>query len=206
MIAFPAPPDECKTLEILERIRGGDDAGFEDLYRRYHDELLFVVRRRLGPQLRSVLESEDVLQSVAIEAFKALPNFIPRGDGSLRAFLHTLVVNKIRDRADTYGAQKRQGGVALTDSIEARAAERDSPQPTYFNSAYEKLERALARLPEEMRTVLTLRRVEGLSSKEVAERLGKSDMAVRKIYSRALAQVSMLVKDADGAERQNPES
>ncbi len=201
MRALPAPPDDRTTLEILERIRVGDGAGWEDLYRRYHDELLFVVRRKLGSRLRSVLESEDVLQSVAIEALKALPRFVPRGEGSLRAFLHTLVLNKIRDRADTFGAQKRQGVVALTDSLAARVAAPEAPEPTYYNAAYQRLEAAMARLPEEMHNVLLLRRMEGLSSKEVAERLGKSDAAVRKLYSRALAQLAMFTGETGGESR-----
>lgn len=192
MQVLPVPPDDRSTLEILGRIKDGDERGWESLYRRYHDELLFTVRRRLGAGLRGVLESEDVLQSVAIEALKALPRFEPRGSGSLRAFLNTLVLNKIRDRADSFGAQKRAGAVALTDSVIARVDEARGATPTYFDPAYERLERAMAALPEESRRVLTLRRVEGLSSKEAAERLGKSDAAVRKLYSRALAQLAVL--------------
>lgn len=195
MRALPAPPDDRTTLEILQRIRQGEEAGWEGLYRRYHDELLFAVRRKLGPGLRSVLESEDVLQSVALEALKALPRFEHRGAGSLRAFLHTLVLNKIRDRADTFGAQKRQGAVALTETVLARVGAAPAAAPEYFDPAYERLERSLALLPEEMRAVLTLRRIEGLSSKEVAERLGKTDAAVRKLYSRALAQLALAARE-----------
>jgi RNA polymerase sigma factor (sigma-70 family) len=194
------PPDDRTTLEILGRIRDGDQQGWERLYRRYHDELLFAVRRKLGPRLRGVLESEDVLQSVALEAFKALPRFQHRGEGSLRAFLHTLVLNKIRDRADAFGAQKRDGAVPLTDSLAARVEASASSAPEYFDQGYGRLEQAIARLPEESRTVLLLRRIDGLSSKEVAERLGKSDVAVRKIYSRALAQLALAAREDSAVE------
>jgi RNA polymerase sigma-70 factor (ECF subfamily) len=197
MRTLPVEPDDCTTIAILERIRGGDAAGFEELYRRYHDELLFVVRRRLGARLRDCLESEDVLQSVALEAFQALPRFVPRGDGSLRAFLHTLVLNKIRDRADTYGAQKRQGGIPLSDSIAQRLPADPGPEPAYFDDSYARLEQALARLPEDLRTVIVLRRIDGLSSKEIAARLGKSDAAVRKLASRAMARLALSSDDAE---------
>lgn len=196
-MSFPDTPDEGRTIEVLARIRDGDDTGWRDLYERYHDELLFVVRAQLGSRLRSVLESEDVLQSVALEAFRALPSFEPRGTGSLRRFLHRLVVNKIRDRADTWRAQKRDGTVPLTDQVLAGVAD-PGTGPTYFDDRYGRLERALATLPGEMREVLVLRKMEGYASKEVAERLGKSDAAVRQLYSRGLARLATLMGAAEG--------
>lgn len=189
MSSFPAAPNEARTLEVLARIKGGDDTAWDELYRRYHDELLFVVRTKLGSRLRSVLESEDVLQSVALEAFQALPRFEHRGEGSLRRFLHTLVVNKIRDRADTWRAEKRDGSVPLTDQV-LEITPQSEIVPTYYDERYERLERVLATLPDDMREVLVLRKMEGHSSKEVAELVGKSDAAVRKLYSRGLARLS----------------
>ena len=195
MGSFPALTSESRTLELVACLQDEDSSvqgrAWSELYRRYHDELLLVVRARLGARLRAHLESEDVLQSVALEAFRAMPRFEPRGEGSLRRFLHTLVVNKIRDRADTYGAQKRAGAVPLSDAL-LETVPSESPQPcAYYDDAYARLERALGRLPDEMREIVVLRRLEGLPSKEVAETLGKSDGAVRKLYSRALARLAL---------------
>lgn len=52
-----------------------------------------------------------------------------------------------------------------------------------------RLEAAMARLPEDLREVIVLRKCEGYTSKEVAARIGKSDDAVRKLYSRAMARL-----------------
>lgn len=186
---FPEPPDLVATRDALERIRAGDRAAFDALYRRWHDELLFVARARLGARLRTFLESEDILQSVALEAFHELPRFVPRHDGSLRKFLHQLVVRKIQDRADTVNARKRAGAVPLTDSVAGSLAA--PAAPTYHDrDRLERLERGLALLPEEMRRVLVLRKVDGLSSKEAAEALGKSDAATRQLYARALTRLA----------------
>lgn len=193
MVVFPPAPDERLTRELLVRIRGGDDGAWETLYRKYHDELLFTVRTQLGSKLRSVLESEDVLQSVALEAFRALPDFEPRGDGSLRRFLHTLVVNKIRDRADTWKAQKRDRAREGGDSVLARVPDRGGEASCYFDEAYVKLEGCLMQLPDDMREVVVLRKLEGFSSKEVAERTERSDAAVRKLFSRGLARLAALM-------------
>jgi RNA polymerase sigma-70 factor (ECF subfamily) len=194
MGAFPTPPSEGRTLELIERIRGNDPQAWTELYRVYHDELLFTIRMNLGSKLRAALQSEDVLQSVALEAFKALPGFEHRGTGSLSAFLRRLVLNKIRDRADHFGAARRAGAVPLTDTVLERLG--SGAEPRYYDGErFERLERGLRALPEDMRAVLLLRKVEGLSSREAAERLGRSDAATRKLYSRALARLSLLLAE-----------
>ncbi len=192
MGGLPDGPDESRSTELVLRLRAGDTSAFEELYRRYHDELLLVVRARLSRRLRAALESEDILQSVALEAFRELARFEPRGAGSLKRFLHTLIVNKIRDRADTFGAAKRAGTIALDDAVGQSLAARVEPL-SYHDPAYAALERALAALPPAMREIIVLRRIDGLSSQEAAARLRKSDAAARKLYSRALARLATLL-------------
>lgn len=187
---FPVPPSDDSTLELVDRMKAGDEDAFGELYRRYHDELLFAVRAHLGPGLRAALQSEDVLQSVAVDAFRALRDFEPRGPGSLRAYLHAMVVNKIRARADWFGAVKRAGTVPLTPSRAAGIPEADAAPSYYEAERFERLEKALAVLPDEMRQVIVLRKIDGLSSREVAARMDRSDDAVRKLYSRAMARLA----------------
>jgi len=184
-----ARDDDEALAALLERIRVGDRAAWGEFFDRYHDELLFSIRARLGTKLRSMLESEDVFQSVAIEALSALPRFELRHPGSLRGFMNRLVLNKIRDRAGTFAAKKRSGAVPLTDSILDRTP---GEEPVRYRDPdrYEQLERCLGRLPEDMRQVVIFRKLEGLTSREVAERMRRSDDAVRKLYSRALAKLS----------------
>ena len=71
--AFPAP--ESLSMELVKRIQAGERAAWDELYARYHDQLLLAARLRLGPGLRRHLTSEDVFQSVALEAFRALERF-----------------------------------------------------------------------------------------------------------------------------------
>ncbi len=193
-VVFPPPHDaESKSLEILHRIRAGEEQGWQELYRVYHDEMLFVARAQLGPRLRCVLETEDVFQSVALDALQSLRRFEYRGTGSLRSYLHRMVINKIRDRADTWKAKKRAGSVALTEGMAEKLAQPED-EPGYFEAArYEKLEAALERLPDEMRAAVVLRRIEGLNGRETAERLGKTEAATRKLYSRALARLGAMM-------------
>ncbi len=71
--------------------------------------------------------------------------------------------------------------------------------PSYHNAdRFVELERAMRLLPPEMEQVLVLRKVDGLSSKETAEVLGKSDSAVRKLYSRSVARLGSLMRESKG--------
>ena len=198
--ALPTPPDEAFTLELLGRIQGGDREAWDEVWRRHHDQLLLTIRSRLGSGLRAHLESADVFQSVALDAFRAVDRFEYRGKGSLVHFLNKLVLNKIRDRADHFGAAKRAGGTALTDTMLAAVPAPGSGAPAaYLDPRYERLERAIAALPEDLREVLLLRRIEGLPSAEVAEMLGRTDAAIRKSLSRAVARLTLLLGEADQA-------
>lgn len=184
-------------MDLVQRIRRGDRSAWSELYERYHDQLLLTVRMRLGPGLRRYLQSEDIFQSVALEAFRALERFEYRGEGSLEAYLRTLVVNKIRDRADTFAAEKRAGGVPLDDLPPESLP---APGPSYHDAErYERLERAMNALPPDQRELIVLRKLENLPSKDVATRLGLGDDAARKAFSRAMARLATLLAAQDGA-------
>jgi RNA polymerase sigma-70 factor (ECF subfamily) len=181
------------SLELVERIRSGDETAWEAFYDRYHDPLLFAIRCRLGRGLRSRLQSEDVLQSVVADAFRDLPRFEPHGPGSLSHYLHACVLNKIRSKAEFFGAAKRSGEVPLSDSVADRLASREEAGPGYLDAArYEHLERALTALPEDMREAVLLRTVEGLTNRQAAAVLGKSEEAASKTFNRALAKLGRL--------------
>ncbi len=188
------------STEIVRRIQSGDESAWDALYRRYRDPLLLSIRCRLGAALRSRLQSEDVLQSVVKDALTDLARFEPRGEGSLGHYLHVCVLNKIRNKADHFGASRRRGGVALTDSVAGHLAAPDAT-PRYLDEPrFERLERAVARLPDAMREVVLLRQVEGLSNKEAAEVLERSPEATSKLHNRALARLgAVLAPPPDGS-------
>jgi RNA polymerase sigma-70 factor (ECF subfamily) len=188
---FPTAPEESVSMDLVRRIQAGERAAWNELYARYHDQLLLSVRMRLGAGLRRHLESEDIFQSVALEAFRALERFEYRGTGSLERFLNTLVVNKIRDRADLHAAAKRGGAHAPEPLDESAHAPRG---PSYHDAErYERLERALNALAPEEREWIVLRKLEGLSSQEAARHFGCSDEAARKAFSRAMARLAALL-------------
>ena len=183
------------SLILVQRIQAGDEAAWEPLYRRYRDQLLLSIRLRLGAALRSRLESEDILHSVFREALSDLHRFTPENPGSLNRYLHACVLNKIRSKADYYGARKRQGEVPLTDSMADDLAAPATAGLTYGDrDRFESLERAIKRLPESMREVVLLRRIEDLTNEEAARVMGKSPEAASKLYNRALARLAVMLR------------
>lgn len=181
------------SAELVRRIQSGDTSAWETLYLRVRDPLLFSIRCRLGPKLRSRLTSEDVFHSVVKDVMRDLASFESRGPGSLTHFLHACVLNKIRNKSDYFDALKRQGTVPLSDSIAERLAGTATEVPGYLDSErYDRLERALEHLPDAMREVVILRLVEGLSNAEAAQAIDKSIEAASKLYNRALARLGTL--------------
>jgi RNA polymerase sigma-70 factor (ECF subfamily) len=179
------------SVELVRRIQGGDGAAFDDLYRRYRDPLLFAIRARLGSKLRGALESEDVLQSVFKDALSDIHRFEPRAGGSLGHWLHVCVLNKIRAKAEHFGAAKRTGAVPLTQSV-ADGAATPTIELQYMDAErWGRLERALNQLDANAREVVILRSVEGLTNDEAARVLKSSPAATAKAYTRALARLGV---------------
>jgi RNA polymerase sigma-70 factor (ECF subfamily) len=193
--ALPPAPEASWSVELVRRIQQGDDAAFHDLYTHYRDRLLFAIRCRMGARLRAHLQSEDILQSVMRDALHDLHRFAPRGDAALARFLHTCALNKIRTRARRWNARRAGDDVELHEELIANDA--DQGALAYRDgAAWERLERALARLPAAMREVILLRQLEGLSNNAAAAALGKSSDATSKLFVRAMARLTAIVREA----------
>lgn len=183
-MSLPEPKDADASIELLRRLRGGDHEAFGVLYRRHRDELLLAVRAGMGPNLRAAMQSEDVLQSVAMEAFSLLQRDEPPAAGFV-PLLRRIVRHRLIDRARAL--RRRRVAPAGVEAVAATAA------PTYDDPRFDRLERALLALPPDFREVLRLRRFEALSSQEAAVRMGRSDAATRQLYARAMARLTLLL-------------
>jgi RNA polymerase sigma-70 factor (ECF subfamily) len=188
-------PSQDVSLDLVRRIQSGDGEAWEALYLRYRDQLLLSIRCRLGPRLRSRLESEDILHSVFKDALSDLHRFRPQSPESLNHYLHACVLNKIRSKADYYTAKKRSGEVPLSDSIIQKIPNPPGAEPRYSEIVlYGRLEQAMTQLSGEMREIILLRRIENLQNQEAAQVMGKSPEAASKLYNRALARLAVLMR------------
>ena len=172
--------------------------------------LLAYIERRMGTALRGKIEPEDILQEVGVEiartASAPVSPVSPGRDpfGWLCDVAERRIVDAYRR---LFGAEKRSASrdVGLHGSddtsrpglLNVLIASLTSPtQALARDDRHERLAKALAALNEEQREALRLRYVEQMPSKEIAQRLGKTDGAVRVMLTRALKTLQSDLLDA----------
>lgn len=151
---------------LVVRAAGGDRDAFTALVER-HRSRVYNLALMLGVDRT---DAEDVAQEVFIRVFRSLAGF--RGDARFQTWLYRITLNAVRSHAaGRSGAQRveppatHDGSASpaepvFRDPIDDRLADREA------------IDLALARLPPEWREAVTLRDVEGLSYREIAELTG----------------------------------
>lgn len=159
----------------------------EVAFEQHRERLLSVIYLRMGPELRARMDPEDILQDVAIEAMNSWHSL--SAPEHVSAWLVTLARRRVAR------ILRDQVGVAARDPRRERAIKTDMPvvdrrsgpvTAADRQDRLELLEQALERLSEPHREVILLIRIEGLSAKEVAQRMNRSENAVHLLLSRAL--------------------
>ena len=187
-----------QTRELVVRARQGDTTALSELCRLYGERVRRVVRLRMGAELRSRLDSMDVVQDTLIAAIRDLDAFTYHHEGDFLRWLAAVAENRIRDHVDHAHAAKRdvRREVRLPNwrgRDESRFDGAHTPVATTTPSMvlvrreeFDRLERAMDRLKPEHRQVLMLAKVDGLSHRQIALRLDRSQAAVAKLLSRAI--------------------
>ena len=191
-----------RTQQLVTQAQGGDDSALGQLCGVYAERVRRIVRFRMGPELRSQLESMDLVQEALIEAVKDLGDFAYSNDGDFLRWLSSIVENTIRDNVDRIHAAKRD--VRRQVSLDKMAARADmlhadaglpvvTTTPSVVLSLREELDRleeAMDRLKPQYREVIVMAKIEGLSCKEIAARQNKRPAAVAMSLSRAIVAVT----------------
>lgn len=161
----------------------------EELVVHYAPALRVFVRLRMGALLRSREESCDIVQSVAREVLQHSDRFQHGEEKEFRDWLFTTAQRKIVNHLEHWHAEKRDVQREQPVSVERELAAL-TQTPSKHASARECLtavERAFDQLPEEQREIVIMSRLMGHSHAEIAARVGKTEVAVRKALSRGLA-------------------
>ena len=171
-------PDQTRRLLVGDL--GGDDRSRGELLERLRPRLVLWVTTRLSPALRAKVEPEDVVQEILLSVHKSLEGFQGEDDRAFLRWLFTVAENRIRDQADHFGALKRK-------TPEPISPHQTGPQTAAVrNEMAIKVKDALTRLNENHRQVIQMRRFEELEIAEIAQKMGKSENAVRILYCRAI--------------------
>jgi RNA polymerase sigma-70 factor, ECF subfamily len=177
---------------LIERIRNGDGEAFTALFNRYRPRLAVLIHYRMGLELRRLVEVDDILQETLLKAFRDFDQFTYRSPGSFMSWLARIADHVMADLARSQGRQKRHA----VEMLRFRSASNpsgpepvDSKTPSRVLAEEESVRGLLEKLnslPDDYRQAILLMKVEGLSTQEAAERLGKSNQATALLLHRAL--------------------
>lgn len=155
--------------QLVERARNGDKRAFDLLVQKYHRRLM----RLLSRMVRNQEEVEDIAQETFIKAYRALPQF--RGDAAFYTWLYRIGVNTARN----FLSSKRRQMPTISDQamnddddVDERIVAQDINTPESMLLSKQvamAVNDAVEALPQELRTAITLREMEGLSYEEIAE-------------------------------------
>lgn len=154
--------------ELVARVQRGDKRAFDLLVLKYQQRIMALISRFV----RNRSEIADVAQEAFIKAYRALPNF--RGDSQFYTWLYRIAINSAKNYL---AAQSRRPQTANVDGLEPEqladlAGQTDNASPERLLLTAELkgvIDDAIGQLPEELRTALLLREIDGLSYEEIAE-------------------------------------
>lgn len=183
---------------LVRRSRSGDAAAVGALLSKHLPDIYAFLRIRMSPELKLRESTSDLVQSVCREVLADIGDFEYRGEQSFRRWLFLAAERKLADRGRFYARQKRAGAreVAIEDhDLLATGYKRFSApdQRAMQKEDIERLEKALDHLPHELREVLTYARYLGMSRREIGERMGKTESAVRTMLHRAAVRLELLL-------------
>ena len=167
----------------------------EVAFEQNRERLLSVIYLRMGPNLRVRMDPEDVLQEVAIEAVHSWSTL--SAEENAGAWLVTLARRKVaRILRDHLGVAARDPRREHSMKTDLPLADRRSGPVTNADrkDRLELLEQALERLSEYHRDVILMMKIEGMSAREVGERMGRTENAVHLLLSRALKRLAEELK------------
>lgn len=187
------------TQYLVALAKNGDESALNRLCRVYGPRVLWLVRIGMGKELRSKLESVDLVQDVLVSTLKNLRNFTYKNEGDFIRWISRITENRLRENLNRLHAVKRDirrevrldsHSPTLEDSFDAAMEPIDATTPSAIVSKREDLERlakAIDTLKPEYRRIIVLTKIEGLSYKEIGNKLDKSADAVRMLFYRAMA-------------------
>jgi RNA polymerase sigma-70 factor (ECF subfamily) len=179
--------------QLVERVQAGDKTAFDLLVRKYQHRVLKLVSRFVS----DAAEAEDVAQEAFIKAYRALASF--RGDSAFYTWLYRIAINTAKNALVSNRRRPVDFDLDLQDPEQydrhARLKEGDTPEGVLLTEEIRTVvEKAMEQLPEDLRTAIVLRELEGLSYEEIAEAMDCPVGTVRSRIFRAREAIDKKLK------------
>jgi len=170
--------------ELVARVQGGDKKAFDLLVLKYQQKVLNLVTR----YVRDHSEAQDVAQEAFIKAYRALAGF--RGDSAFYTWLYRIAINTAKNYLVAQGRRPPKDDIEAADAEQYDNAhglkEYDTPEAlAQKDELQHTVNEAIQALPEDLRTAIMLRELEGLSYEEIAKAMSCPVGTVRSRIFRA---------------------
>ena len=160
---------DVSDLSLVRRVQSGDKGAFDALVRKYQHKLVKLVMR----YVRNPAEAEDIAQEAFIKAYRALPQF--RGDSAFYTWLYRIAINTAknavvsRDRSPIEYNIDRNDATEESYDMQGRMKDSETPEGLVLTDEIRRtVNAAIEGLPEDLRTAIVLRELDGLSYEEIA--------------------------------------
>ncbi len=179
---------------LVERVKRGDKAAFDLLVIKYQSRIVNLAMRFV----RNHADALDITQEAFIKAYRAMPNF--RGDSAFYTWLYRITVNTAKNYLAVQSNRKLpevMQDLTEMEQMDSGTALRDIETPENLLQTQEiqdTVVRAIDNLPEDLRTAIILRELEGLSYEEIAESMDCPIGTVRSRIFRAREAIDTLLK------------
>ncbi|MGB5623323.1 MAG: RNA polymerase sigma factor RpoE [Gammaproteobacteria bacterium] len=152
---------------LVERVQAGDRSAFDVLVARYQHKVVKLVMR----YVRDQSEALDVTQEAFLKAYRALPRF--RGDSAFYTWLYRITINTAKNHLVAARRRPLDYNLDLQDSdqyeLHGRLKDIDTPERVLMSEEIrEAVNQAIEALPEDLRTAIMLRELEGMTYEEIA--------------------------------------
>ena len=179
--------------QLVARVQKGDFRAFDVLVLKYQHKIFSLISR----YVHDADEVQDVAQEAFIKAYRALPRF--RGDSAFYTWLYRIAINTAKNHLVARSRRPPGSDVEIDDAeyFEGGAALREieTPESALFGEELKQVvDRAIAELPDDLRTAVTLREFDGLSYEDIAEIMGCPVGTVRSRIFRAREAIDRQVR------------
>jgi RNA polymerase sigma-70 factor (ECF subfamily) len=159
---------EESDLVLVKRVQRGDKTAFDLLVRKYQHKVVKLVLR----YVRNPAEAEDIAQEAFIKAYRALPQF--RGDSAFYTWMYRIAINTAKNSLASRDRSPIRYDLDLTDpeeshSVQTKLQDPDTPEGMALTEEIRQIvNSAIDALPEELKTAIVLRELDGLSYEEIS--------------------------------------
>lgn len=179
--------------ELVERVQRGEKQAFDVLVRKYQHKILKLISR----YIRDESEVQDVAQETFVKAYRALGQF--RGESAFYTWLYRIAINTAKNYLVAQGRRPPDTDIDAEEAEQfegqSNLKESDSPERMALRDEIERtVYEAIDELPEDLRSAITLREMEGLSYEEIAQAMSCPIGTVRSRIFRAREAIDKKLK------------